>query len=536
MKKRKPKKESTHVLPNVDESLECNSYYNVEGEFSPSKDDLHKRRSLFYSTLSLWEILIDCSNVKDDIEKEDNSTLSLNGKRLTSIICNLDTLLCKFSQFIAEVCSASKLEKLENSSEFGEGAEENIKGIKDNIHLTENISKFMGSSKTVVSITNPRRIDSEFHNCGLIMDSLLELFMIDEGERSTNMYSAEEYDSPNMTENMNDSNNVGSKNEEKEVLPNNLNIWDHGETDLIRNLSNSDITLNSEEACLNTAIDINDDLSVTYPHKKRRKKCNKAGRPKGSKMKSPDSVVGRFRRLGYYPDYCVSEEVYNLAIEKGTPYCCPLCEKIYKERRSLEKHFAGTVNNKCPGVPVEKPTYKLELGRYYCTQPGCEHEVATHGAKSMGVIWTHHQGEHLSKDANLPFSCDQCPKSFPLHSILASHIASTHELKKCSQICDVCGKTIAGSKNKIKQHMLVHTGEKIKCSQCDITFSRPGSLRRHMQHQHQLQLKQQLHFCDVCGKGWKTRSALNTHLESHKTQSESNQQEYMMNSYNQENG
>ena len=149
----------------------------------------------------------------------------------------------------------------------------------------------------------------------------------------------------------------------------------------------------------------------------------------------------------------------------------------------------------------------------------------------MGVIWTHHQSEHLSKDANLPYSCDQCPKSFPLHSILASHIASTHDLKKCSQICDVCGKTIAGSKNKIKQHMLVHTGEKIKCTQCDITFSRPGSLRRHMQHQHNI--NPQRHFCDICGKSWNSRSALNEHRESHKTESEENlQQEGQLLTYN----
>ena len=85
--------------------------------------------------------------------------------------------------------------------------------------------------------------------------------------------------------------------------------------------------------------------------------------------------------------------------------------------------------------------------------------------------------------------------------------------------------------------MLVHTGEKIKCTQCDITFSRPGSLRRHMQHQHNAS-KFQLHFCDICGKGWKTRSALNVHLESHQTQPNQQQQqtEYMMQNYNQENG
>ena len=63
------------------------------------------------------------------------------------------------------------------------------------------------------------------------------------------------------------------------------------------------------------------------------------GRPKGSKMKPMMSSVGvgRFRRLGYYPDYCVSETVYKEAIANGTPYVCPLCKKEYKERRSLGK-------------------------------------------------------------------------------------------------------------------------------------------------------------------------------------------------------
>ena len=66
--------------------------------------------------------------------------------------------------------------------------------------------------------------------------------------------------------------------------------------------------------------------------------------------------------------------------------------------------------------------------------------------------------------------------------------------------------------------MLVHSGQKIKCSQCDITFSRTGSLRRHMQHQHNTS-KAELHFtCEICGKRWKTKSALQVHLQSHQNQ------------------
>ena len=498
----------------------------MEGEtdgLDPDKGYLYKQRAIFYATASLWDILIDSSNVMED---DFDTSLLLQEKRIASMICNIDDLLKLFTEFIGEICSNNGISETANESTSISRDVKDTPKLEGSVQLTERLALVMHISERKLQITNPKRIDSEFEKCEVRVNSLLELIGTNEYESRDNSYpSAYEEMDPKQTQHQmlfDGSESLSIKPEEKELLATQLNLWNNGEKNENIDLMGRNIPLYSDEVPFEPDLNIDKSMIYSYTRKPSRKKSRKAGRPRGSKMKPSDSMVGRFRRLGYYPDYCVSEEVYKEAIEKGSPYCCPLCQKRYKERRSLEKHFAGTVNNKCPGVPVEKPTYKLENGRYYCTQPGCEHEIATHGAKSMGVIWTHHQSEHLSKDANLPFNCDQCPKSFPLHSILASHIASTHDLKKCSQICDVCGKTIAGSKNKIKQHMLVHTGEKIKCSQCDITFSRPGSLRRHMQHQHNVS---NLHFCDICGKTWNTRSALNDHRESHKTESGENQQQ-----------
>ena len=529
-KKRKPNKESERqILTEIESTIYNGTDIGDNKGFEDSENYLQRRRAWLYSNLSLWDILIDCSDVMEDRD-ESGYPLSASSKRLASIISNIDELINRFKALLSETCCSSIEKDPENDSTATPNQDSLVDDTSTNdaVRLTANLAKMIDSENRKLKIANAAHISSEFQRCKMVMDTILDFFTAEEmGNRAD--VSSSEYVIPDMLKDENEHGIVNSlpslsfKHGDEDLTTNSFNLWNLGETNEMVAIVSPNVQRQSEKVSFPSEMNMNDNLMAINSKKRMKRKLHKAGRPKGSKMKSPDSMVGRFRRLGYYPDYCVSEEVYKEAIEKGSPYCCPLCEKEYKERRSLEKHFAGTVNNKCPGVPVEKPTYKLENGRYYCTQPGCNHEVAMFGAKSMGVIWTHHQGEHLSKDANLPFSCDQCPKSFPLHSILASHIASTHELKKCSQICDVCGKTIAGSKNKIKQHMLVHTGEKIKCTQCDITFSRPGSLRRHMQHQHNTS-RHQLYFCDVCGKGWKTRSVLNAHLESHKKEPEPEQQ------------
>ena len=443
MKKQQLKQEPNHMLQNTLDNTRC----NVD---DGSCSDNYQKRAIFYSTVTLWDILIDSSNVMDESDGDEN--LSLNQKTLTSIICNIDGLISKFKAFIAEVCSDIK----EVDANKQEGSTLQDKETKEDVYLSETLAMLLKCGSTNISITNSSKLGSELERCTVIVDSFLQSLIIDDGGKISKEFppiysqneSQDKYD--NVFGELGD---LPLKHEDGADLSSNLNIWEKGDTGQFSEMVDADISLNAEERQTNPVIDTNEAAEEFHNIRKPKKKFHKAGRPKGSKMKPSNSVVGRFRRLGYYPDYCVSEDVYKEAIEMGSPYACPLCQKMYKERRSLEKHFAGTVNNKCPGVPVEKPTYILDNGRYYCTQSGCDHEVATHGAKSMGVIWTHHQSEHLSKDANLPFNCDQCPKAFPLHSILASHIASTHELKKCSQICDVCGKTIAGSKNKIKQQV-----------------------------------------------------------------------------------
>ena len=498
----------------------------------PQESWMHKQREIFYTNATLWDILVDSSNVIDD---ELDSSLMLQEKRIASMVCNLDELLRTFIDFIGDTCSNDEFSDEVEKSEADTQCTKETQMLNGSVQLTDRLALILKFNQKTLHIKSSNRIKSEFEKCGMTVNLIFEQFATNEvlshDDYHSTTYEDIDLKPPSYQPCLNEESSLSIKPEGKESTNSQMNLWDHGETNENSELITEDMPLYSDDLTLEADLDINDVTIPNYTSKFSRKRPKKAGRPRGSKMKSTDSTVGRFRRLGYYPDYCVSEELYKETIEKGSPYCCPLCQKMYKERRSLEKHFAGTVNNKCPGVPVEKPTYKLEDGVYYCTQPGCEHEIAIHGAKSMGVIWTHHQSEHLSKDANLPYSCDQCPKSFPLHSILASHIASTHDLKKCSQICDVCGKTIAGSKNKIKQHMLVHTGEKIKCTQCDITFSRPGSLRRHMQHQHNI--NPQRHFCDICGKSWNSRSALNEHRESHKVESEENlQQEGQLLNYN----
>ena len=86
------------MLQNTDDSQKYDDNDDVGDELDAGESYLYQTRSIFYSTLSLWDILVDCSNVTE--RAEDNAQLSLNEKRVSSMICNLDELLSKFNAFI----------------------------------------------------------------------------------------------------------------------------------------------------------------------------------------------------------------------------------------------------------------------------------------------------------------------------------------------------------------------------------------------------------------------------------------------------
>ena len=91
-KKRKPNKESERQFLNEIESTIYNgSDIGDNNDFEDAESYLQRRRAWLYSNLSLWDILIDCSDVMEDRD-ETGYPLSASSKRLASIISNKPNL------------------------------------------------------------------------------------------------------------------------------------------------------------------------------------------------------------------------------------------------------------------------------------------------------------------------------------------------------------------------------------------------------------------------------------------------------------
>ena len=101
-KKSKPNKESERQFLNEIESTIYNGTDIGDGNgFEDAASYLQRRRAWLYSNLSLWDILIDCSDVMEDRD-ETGYPLSASSKRLASIISNIDELINRFK---ASKCS-----------------------------------------------------------------------------------------------------------------------------------------------------------------------------------------------------------------------------------------------------------------------------------------------------------------------------------------------------------------------------------------------------------------------------------------------
>ena len=236
------------------------------------------------------------------------------------------------------------------------------------------------------------------------------------------------------------------------------------------------------------------------------------------KQGQPSSEKFKYRPKGYYPDFCISKESYDLIITShvpNTPFVCSQCNKSFKYRKRFDNHFVPGFQ-RCPGQPVDhlEPSYTTINNRLCCRYPGCTNELMSKtGVLNKKYIWKHHQKEHLN-NIELPFKCKQCTETFLLQKFLVEHVSVVHKQhkKKC---CSICGKILFGGQKSLDAHMIVHTGEKIwKCPHCDMAFSRKETKDRHVKWQHEASTLK-LHICEVCGKGCLTKPKLKDHILTH---------------------
>ena len=224
---------------------------------------------------------------------------------------------------------------------------------------------------------------------------------------------------------------------------------------------------------------------------------------------------------------------------------CDICEKLFKDDRSLKAH-KNWVHTEAQNV-----TCDICQQSYRSSKRLKAHEREVHGENRKAekcefcedsfIKLKNHIATKHSQDN---FQCDICQRSYGGIRNLKAHQKQVHteshrkaitcefcgisisfnKLKrhmetlrsKAELSCDICKETFVGSYN-FKQHFAsAHKGEKIhKCDQCEFSAKTHGELTIHYQGVH---LKRKRYPCPECKERFGTKLLLNKHaLEAHET-------------------
>ncbi|NXC42454.1 ZN142 protein, partial [Penelope pileata] len=240
---------------------------------------------------------------------------------------------------------------------------------------------------------------------------------------------------------------------------------------------------------------------------------------------------------------CHSEATLKCHLQKQHPHLeCGTCKESFPSRDALEEHKKEHFSHRCelcsfaakerqqllvghyveshePATPQEKP-----LRCPFCDF-ACRHQLVFdqhmkgHGGtrvykcsdceystKNRQKITWHiriHTGEK-------PYKCHLCKYACADPSRLKYHMRIHKEERK--YLCPDCGYKCKWV-NQLKYHMTKHTGLKpYRCDECEYRTNRADALRVHQETRHR---EARSFICEQCGKAFKTRFLLKTHLKKH---------------------
>lgn len=211
----------------------------------------------------------------------------------------------------------------------------------------------------------------------------------------------------------------------------------------------------------------------------------------------------------------------NETIPKGGPYICAACDKEFRDKATLTRHFRKHTGWKpftCEHCQ-KRFSSKVNLNA---------HLLRTHNIGIEKALCCSVCGKLFSRKNSLdvhmlihreskPFECHLCQRSFAQKISLNIHIASQHT-GELNHSCEICDKSFA-SVSALNTHRLSHGAPRLRCDLCGQTFRRPDVLKLHREVRHGPP-RPRVHRCPTCDKAFRTPSQLAAHVRTHSTSSE----------------
>ncbi|NXK29227.1 ZN142 protein, partial [Arenaria interpres] len=195
---------------------------------------------------------------------------------------------------------------------------------------------------------------------------------------------------------------------------------------------------------------------------------------------------------------------------------CELCSFAAKERQQLVRHY---VENHEPAAPQDKPLQCPFCDFACCHQLVFDQHMKGHGGtrvyKCLDCEYTTKNRQKITWHIRIhtgekPYKCHLCKYACADPSRLKYHMRIHKEERK--YLCPDCGYKCKWV-NQLKYHMTKHTGLKpYHCDECEYRTNRADALRVHKETRHR---EARSFICEQCGKAFKTRFLLKTHLKKH---------------------
>ncbi|KAI5640760.1 zinc-finger associated domain (zf-AD) domain-containing protein [Phthorimaea operculella] len=236
--------------------------------------------------------------------------------------------------------------------------------------------------------------------------------------------------------------------------------------------------------------------------------------------------------------YDIKDHMLQFKLKKGDTYDCAMCSATYETFKMLKQHmnihYSNYACNKCESSFATKRSLTAHNATHLEGSFKCDHcdKVFPSDAKKRYHEKSKHLGnrnisncpycnepfrsyyqrnQHMVKvhNAEAPYKCNICDKSYILKSLLMAHIKKSHLMERNCQ-CSECGYRFFSQKS-LKAHMVKHTGEKnYACTICNKAYARKYTLREHMRiHNNDRRFK-----CDVCSMSFVQKCSLKSHLLS----------------------